>query len=425
MFRVSKTLRKQGVGATDVSLFFISLAAGVIGAGAAKYVLHLPQLLVTAVPVLAMLVYALLVWLSGRYRLREDQAGDSLYYLGFLFTLISLAASLYEFNTEGGTEQLIANFGIAIATTIVGIALRVMFNQMRRDPVEIERESRMEMAQAAVRLRSELDQATLEFTSFRRAMQQQVGEGLDDMGEKTSRVLEGSLGSFQSIIENAAHRIEEALASFTQNAERQNRVTATTVSAVEGLTARLEAIEVPTNLVTQAFQPLTQALSRLNGRLEQHSLVSESLNTRTSELAAGASQMSATWSKSMEETAGVLRNTASTLKDFDVTVGNIKESLSAAHRALQAHAEAAFQVDRSTLIASEIRTARDSLMGVFQQMLARFESRESYLHENASSGSEPHPGAGSVSPADASAFSSRAKPSTSQTDDPQADRSST
>jgi hypothetical protein len=46
--------------------------------------LSVPQLIVTAVPVCAMLLYGAYVLFTPRYRVRTDRAGDSLYYLGKL-----------------------------------------------------------------------------------------------------------------------------------------------------------------------------------------------------------------------------------------------------------------------------------------------------------------------------------------------------
>src|SRR5258707_5869044 len=89
---------------------------------------------VTAVPVLIMVGYAAVLGIARLFRLRDDQSGDNLYYMGFLFTLTSLAGSLYQYSVEGSAEQIVQNFGIAIASTIAGIALRIFFNQMRREP---------------------------------------------------------------------------------------------------------------------------------------------------------------------------------------------------------------------------------------------------------------------------------------------------
>src|ERR1700722_9178895 len=49
----------------------------------------------TAVPVLVMIGYAVLLG-ARLFRLRDDQSGDNLYYMGFLFTLTSLAVSIFR-----------------------------------------------------------------------------------------------------------------------------------------------------------------------------------------------------------------------------------------------------------------------------------------------------------------------------------------
>src|SRR5262245_55714144 len=94
---------------------------------------------VTAIPLGLMVLYALALGLARYFRLRDDQAGDNLYYLGFLYTLTSLGVSLWQFSVNHGAEGIVTNFGIAISSTILGVALRVVFNQMRQDPVEVER----------------------------------------------------------------------------------------------------------------------------------------------------------------------------------------------------------------------------------------------------------------------------------------------
>ncbi len=141
---------------------------------------------VTSVPVLIMVGYAVLLG-ARLFRLRDDQSGDNLYYMGFLFTLTSLAVSLYQFSAAGSAEQIVQNFGIAIASTIAGITLRILFNQMRRDPVEVEATARMELAEASRRVKRELESAILEFGYFRRVTQQSVTDALDEAQESIGK----------------------------------------------------------------------------------------------------------------------------------------------------------------------------------------------------------------------------------------------
>ena len=163
-----------------------------VAAGSAYIILAklggISQIFVTFVPVVIMVSYALLIWLARGLRLRDDQAGDNLYYMGFLFTLTSLGVSLYQFNAARAAEEIVQNFGIAIGSTITGIALRVIFNQMRQDPVEIERMMRLELAESARRVRRELDSTVLEFGYVRRTAHQSATDSFKLVAEKFDEI---------------------------------------------------------------------------------------------------------------------------------------------------------------------------------------------------------------------------------------------
>src|SRR5882762_8026532 len=96
---------------SDVADKYLFGAVFLIGAASILFLkaFAVRQVLVTLAPIAAMLVYAGYIIFSPRYRLRDDRAGDSLYYLGFLFTMVSLADSLYEFgSSEGGSRTIVS-----------------------------------------------------------------------------------------------------------------------------------------------------------------------------------------------------------------------------------------------------------------------------------------------------------------------------
>ena len=70
-----------------------------------------------------------------------SRAGDDLYYLGLLFTLVSLIYTLIALFILGGagdtaahTHELIGSFGIALFSTVAGILGRVILHSMREQP---------------------------------------------------------------------------------------------------------------------------------------------------------------------------------------------------------------------------------------------------------------------------------------------------
>src|SRR4051812_30831485 len=105
----SNFLDRSRLELLDRFLYFILLAVGsflIVGlklSGAS-------QILVTAPPLLLMAGYAWLVLGTQRFALPEDRAGDNLYYMGFIFTLVSLALALYLFASGDRDATLIVNF---------------------------------------------------------------------------------------------------------------------------------------------------------------------------------------------------------------------------------------------------------------------------------------------------------------------------
>ena len=249
----------SGFGAIFFFLVFIGGAAGILMLKQAG----VGQIGVTAVPCGLLFLYAAIVKFLPYFRLREDQAGDNCYYLGFLFTLFSLSLALIAFVEAGGTEEIVEDFGIALSSTIIGLALRVMFTQMRQDPIDIEREARAELAQAAQRLRASLDQSVVEMNSFSRSTQQSIADGLEELDSKVATVLERSLRRYDEATGDWVERIERTITTFSTNAEHINRTTKQTISACEALSERIEAIKAPEDLVDRALAPAVTEVDKI------------------------------------------------------------------------------------------------------------------------------------------------------------------
>ena len=229
---------------------------------------HFGAFAVTAVPVLIMIAYALVLSLVRLFHLRDDQSGDNLYYMGFLFTLTSLAVSLYQFSVAGSAEQIVQNFGIAIASTIAGIALRILFNQMRRDPIEVEATARLELAEASRRVKRELESAILEFNYFRRMTRQSVSDALDDMKEDigaAGKPLEEASRKSGETLDNLNERMVRSLEAVSeqlvQEGELLSRSAAHIVEAVDAVVTRLGSLESPDRMVESKLAPLIQGLT--------------------------------------------------------------------------------------------------------------------------------------------------------------------
>src|SRR5580692_4406517 len=227
----TNSLRDVPPGLLSGLLFFAVVMSG------AGYIvfskLHgFSALQVTLVPVLIMIAYASALGLARLFRLRDDQSGDNLYYMGFLFTLTSLAVSLYQFSSEGSAEQIVQNFGIAIGSTIAGITLRIFFNQMRRDPVEVEHTARLELAAASRKVRRELESTVIEFSSFRRATQQTLTDAVDEIDGLLKEAKDRIVGQLKGFARDANKPLQDASKKSGDTVEELNARVLKTFEAV-------------------------------------------------------------------------------------------------------------------------------------------------------------------------------------------------
>jgi len=154
-------------------------------------------LFAVVLPVVLMGSYAVLLMDWPDLRPRYDFAGDNFYYLGFLYTLISLAISLYQFNTEGATNSIITNFGLALTSTILGLAGRILLNQPQ-DEDEAEARAREDLARANRRLRAEMEYSIDEFQQFRveaKRVFEQLDRGVASAGAAVTVTFRGAASS--------------------------------------------------------------------------------------------------------------------------------------------------------------------------------------------------------------------------------------
>jgi methyl-accepting chemotaxis protein len=85
-------------------------------------------------PVLCMLAYSSLGFVEDKNDTNIEQFADSIYYLGFLLTLVALIVSLIALSEgEYALEGVGRRFGIALATTVLGLFLRIILTNFRNN----------------------------------------------------------------------------------------------------------------------------------------------------------------------------------------------------------------------------------------------------------------------------------------------------
>jgi hypothetical protein len=263
---MATTESRSGVTLPGLLGGFVFFAVVLLGAGyiVVAKIEGVAAVFVTLVPVLIMISYAALLAFARFFRLRDDQSGDNLYYMGFLFTLTSLGVSLYQFSDTGSAEQIVQNFGIAIASTICGIALRIFFNQMRRDPLEVESTARLELAEASRKVKRELEGSVLEFSYFRRATQQSLAEAIEEIGSQIKDAKEQYVKQLDELALSSSRPVEEASKKTGDAFEQMNaRLSSALESSVKHMTDEVGKLSESTLLIVRAFDSIVTKLTTL------------------------------------------------------------------------------------------------------------------------------------------------------------------
>lgn len=219
---------------------------------------------VTGVPLVLMGIYFIVSLAVAGFRLHNEQAGDNLYYMGFLFTLSSLGVSLYLFAGETSIETIVRNFGIAVTSTIAGVTLRILFNQMRRDPIDIERSVRHELAEMTRRVRTELDSSSREFSHYRRVSNQMLSEGFEEIARQAERNGQEINKILELLAKQAVTPINDAAAQLTATTSQLSEIIGTFGTAVENVGKKLEEIRAPEDVVRAELAPAIAAIKEMS-----------------------------------------------------------------------------------------------------------------------------------------------------------------
>lgn len=233
----------------DKLVFLAVFASGATYILLAKW-LGVDQIWVTAVPVLLMLAYAASLFLFRRLRVEAAQAGDNLYYLGFLFTLCSLAVALARLGDGATSQDMIQNFGIALFTTIAGLMLRVLFGQMEHDPIETEREVRLQLVEMASQLRNDIIQ-----------VRSSMDVALISVQQQSSEAVARYVKQLDSVVSEFAHKTSDNFKVFSEEAGKFNLISEKLVGSVESLVERVNQVNAPSDLLATKLSPSVDAIA--------------------------------------------------------------------------------------------------------------------------------------------------------------------
>lgn len=244
----------------DKGLFAFIALVGFLGIIFLKTRTSVSSEVVAVLSVAAMVLYGIIAWRLPTVQIRPDRLGDNFYYLGFIFTLASLSATLLQIESGPQIEELLGNFGIALTTTVVGVGGRVLFVQMRGELDDIEAKVRRDLAAASADLRAQLVLSLREFETFQTGVFQASSEAIKKATIETEE-------NIQKAAVAGAVRIEDAAETNLRQAELMSQMLIRVNQAL-GELPLMSNVELPSERLEKKIAYLARQFEALVGQLE-------------------------------------------------------------------------------------------------------------------------------------------------------------
>ena len=274
------------------------------------------------IPSLLILLYFVIGRRMARQLINLEKFGDSLYFMGFVFTLIALVVGMDPFG--GSSEslkstQILKMMGIALTTTVVGMILRLWVTHFRPTISDQESDARTDIAVLVEKLHNEID-STLNYVanlrdtilrdsltatdSFVKSTQKRIesqitvleestdkaSSSITEIAQKSLTQLESHNTEMQKTREKSSADLAKMMAdlqsgieqSITTSSGGMNEALGNVISqldtSIESFNVKVSGIDLPTDILSSRLTPIV-------GELEAsvQNMVS-SLNNKTEEL---------------------------------------------------------------------------------------------------------------------------------------------
>ena len=201
-------------------------------------------------PILCMLAYSSLGFIEKKNDTLIEQFADSIYYLGFLLTLVALIVSLVDLSeAEYSLNGVGSRFGIALATTVLGLFLRIILTNFRES-----------------------------FSDKKAVLEEQLAKSMKDFSYQVqiqARTLRTTTDLYNTSIELSINSMNKSLATLTsgldsvytkgieQVAKTFERTNEQLNLAVTNVFKKIELIQISEDILTSPIQKPIKKLADL------------------------------------------------------------------------------------------------------------------------------------------------------------------
>ena len=236
-----------------VKLFAFLIGVGIVAIAAGTYFNNLYINL--AIPVVMMLYYAYTVYNENEGALSIEQKADSVYYMGFIYTLVAMTASLVALanNDQLDFNSVVINFGLALTTTIIGLVVRIMWLQLDSQSLD---DAESILKDRIIKQTRKLSEETENIITNMTALSSQLHDASNQLTT-----------NFDSLSESfdLSTAVNSNLTSMTVSAENINTTFTNTAATLNNLNPQMEQLSQRVREAAQTPADVREELSQLEG----------------------------------------------------------------------------------------------------------------------------------------------------------------
>ncbi|MDA7802529.1 hypothetical protein N9J68_03150 [Gammaproteobacteria bacterium] len=259
-------------------VFGISMIVGIVAIGIGAYIDNVWVTL--SVPLGVMLYYINTVRNDNVSDVSVEQKADSVYYMGFIFTLVAMTASLVALSNSGEDLEfrpVVTNFGLALSTTILGLIIRIIWLQLSAQSLD---DAESILKERIIRRTQELQEQTERIVASMTALSSQmasVAEPLQtnfehlaksfDISKKINENLE-ELNTSAVIISETFRSFANRLETMNPSVERLNSNVSTAVQIPLTINEDLQKIGTSSQNLKSDFESLSSSAVNIEPKIE-------------------------------------------------------------------------------------------------------------------------------------------------------------
>lgn len=270
-------------------------------------------------------------WVGNRIRDNYDtqltvaKFADSVYYLGFLFTVGSIIICLVDIQSIGDNLSGMAiRFGAALVSTGIGMVARTLYVGFKPDQDDAAQSVHDQAVKAADNLAHIFDESHKEFLMFRDNVIAASRDAVSGVQEQITEMSKRNMAAFETHFADATARSNEAFASMLGDVKSASDEMLATIS---GLAERSE--QTLERMETHSLKFGEKASARLEQTLFPDDLFAKKLSPALDSLSSTTEGVNSSIETLADDVKAAARSVGTAIRGLNTKTQSLEENLAA------------------------------------------------------------------------------------------------